>query len=108
MFNQSAVWQLGGVKVTGSTGYFHTTDYAARLYVYERSPLYSFSFPAYYGEGLRLSLMAQTTFSRRLTLTAKLGFTHYLDRDVIGSGLQQIDSPSQTDLDLQVRWKLWN
>jgi pyruvate kinase len=21
---------------------------------------------------------------------------------------QQIDSPSQTDLDLQVRWKLWN
>lgn len=106
MLSQTASCQWRTFRLSGNAGYFHTTDYAARLYVYERGPLYNFSFPAYYGEGLRLSLMAQTTIARRLTLTAKLGFTHYTDRNIIGSGLQQIDSPTQTDLDLQVRWKL--
>lgn len=106
MLSQTGACQWHTLRLSGSAGFFHTTDYAARLYVYERAPLYNFSFPAYYGEGLRLSLMVQTTVARRLTLTAKLGFTHYTDRDVIGSGLQQIDSPSQTDIDLQVRWKL--
>lgn len=86
-------------------GYFHTTGYDSRLYVYERGPLYSFSFPAYYGEGLRLHLLAQVSIGRSLSLTAKLGYTRYFDRSTIGSGLQQIDGPSQTDLDLQARWK---
>lgn len=86
-------------------GYFHTTGYDSRLYVYERGPLYSFSFPAYYGEGLRLHLLAQVSVSHNLSLTAKIGYTHYYDRSTIGSGLQQIDGSSQTDLDLQARWK---
>ena len=86
-------------------GYFHTMGYDSRLYVYERGPLYSFSFPAYYGEGLRLHLLAQVSIGRSLSLTAKLGYTRYFDRSTIGSGLQQIDGPSQTDLDLQARWK---
>ena len=74
-------------KLSAHAAYFHTDSYDSRLYVYERGPLYSFSFPAYYDEGVRLALMAQTTISRRLTLTAKTGYT----RDV--------------DLELQVRWK---
>jgi hypothetical protein len=51
-------------------------------------------------------MMIQATISRRLTLTAKGGYTHYLDRDVISSGLQQIDGSTMTDVDLQFRWKL--
>ena len=86
-------------------GYFHTTGYDSRLYVYESGPLYNFSIPAYFGEGLRLHLMSKVNVSRRLSLTAKLGYTHYFDRSTIGSGIQQIDSSSQTDLDLQFRWK---
>lgn len=98
---QRRVWK-GGV----SGGYFHTTGYASRLYVYEAGPRYSFSFPAFSGEGLRLSLMVQLSPVSPLTLTAKVGFTRYFDRDTIGSDLQQIDSPSQTDLDVQLRWRL--
>ena len=101
--NVSARWSVLKLNVGG--GYFHTTGYDSRLYTYERGTLYNFSFPAFYGEGLRLMLMAQGQPNRRLTLTAKLGYTHYFDRNTIGSGLQQIDSSSQTDLDLQVRWK---
>lgn len=92
-------------KVSATAGYFHTDSYACRLYVYENSPLYSFSFPAYYGEGMRLALMMQATVMQRLTLTAKVSHTRYFDRSTIGSGLQEIDSHETTDLDLQVRWK---
>ena len=100
----TAQWRL--LKLGSSAGYFNTDSYDTRIYVYERSPLYNFSFPSFYGEGFRLMLMAQGNVSRHLTLTAKLGFTHYFDRSTIGSGLQEINSSSQTDLDLQIRWKL--
>ena len=97
-------WRL--VKVSGSAGYFHTDSYDTRIYVYERTPLYNFSFPSFYGEGLRLMLMAQGNVNSRLTLTAKLWFTHYFDRSTIGSGMQEISGSSQTDLDVQLRWKM--
>ena len=41
-----------------------------------------------------------------LTAMAKVGFTRYFDRDDIGSSLQTIDSPSQTDLDVMLKWTL--
>jgi len=105
MLTQSATAQWRLFKVSASAGYFCTDSYASRLYVYERSPLYTFSFPAYYGRGQRLALMVQAAVTPQLTLTAKAGCTHYLDRNTIGSGLQQIDGSTQSDLDLQVRWK---
>ena len=49
--------------------------------------------------------MARIDLSRQLMLTAKVGVTNYFDRPVIGTGYQQIDASSQTDLDLQFRWK---
>ena len=58
-----------------------------------------------YGEGIRYWLMARANIGRRLLLTAKVGVTDYFDRSTIGSSYQQIDASSQTDLDLQIRWK---
>ena len=105
MLSQQATAQWQRLRLSATLGYFHTDSYASRLYVYERSPLYTFAFPAYYGHGLRVALMAQATLAARLTLTAKAGCTRYLDRTTIGSALQQINGKSQTDIDLQVRWK---
>ena len=87
------------------TGYFHTDGYNSRVYLYEQGPLYTYSSLQLYGEGLRYWLMARVSLGRNLTLTAKAGVTDYRDRQTIGSGYQQIDGSSQTDLDLQVRWK---
>ena len=106
MVSQAAATQWRKLKLSLNAGYFHTDSYAARLYVYERSPLYSFTFPSYYGEGIRCAIMVQGNIGRRLTLTAKCGMTHYIDRSTIGSGLQQIDSPTQTDMEVQARWRL--
>ena len=88
-----------------SITYFHSDTYNSRLYVYERGPLYSFYVPSFYGEGIRYTLMAKAQLRKQLTLTAKLGVTNYFDRTVIGSGTQAIDGSSQTDLDIQLKWR---
>lgn len=105
MLSEAVTAQWQPVKLSLNAGYFHTDSYATRLFVYERGPLYTFSFPSYYGEGMRLALMAQATVGKRLTLTAKAGYTRYFDRSTIGTGLQEIKASHTTDLDLQVRWK---
>jgi hypothetical protein len=105
MRSETVGGQWRTLKAAVGGGYFHTTGYASRLYVYERSPRYNFSYPAFYGEGMRLMLMLQGALVSRLTLTAKVGLTRYFDRSTIGTGLQQINSSTQTDLDLQLRWK---
>lgn len=102
--SETVGWNIRRLKLNVNAGYFHTDSYDSRIYTYERGPLYTFSFPSFYGEGMRGAVMAQLKLNRRLSLTAKLGYTHYFDRSTIGSGLQQIDHSSQTDLDLQARW----
>lgn len=88
-----------------SAAWFHTDDYSSRISMYEKSLLYAFSIPSFYGEGLRFSLQAQYTFRKRLTLEAKYACTWYQDRDVIGSALEQIEGNSKQDLYMQFRWK---
>ena len=65
--------------------YYHTDNYASRVYLYENAPLYTYSVMQLYGEGFRYWLMARAAVGRRLTLSAKA---------------------SDTDLDLQIRWKI--
>lgn len=92
--------------VWGSLGYFHTDNYESRIYTYERGLLYNASFPSFFGHGIRYAVQGQMQIKRSLVLVAKLGSTCYFDRNHIGSSYQQIDHSHQTDLELQVRWKL--
>ena len=103
MFSQRATWQNSHFKIDGNIGWFHTDDYDSRIYQYERSVLYDFSFPMYYGHGLRYSLMARVK-TGHLTATAKIGVTNYFDRSSIGTGLQMVSHSSMADMLLQVRW----
>ena len=105
MLSQQARWQKRWLKVTGSLAWFRSDDYDSRLYQYEPSTQYDFSFPAYYGHGIRYALMAQATIGAHLSLATKLGITNYFDRTTIGTGLQQINHSSQTDLLVQVGYK---
>lgn len=97
---QHAWWQL---NLMGA--YFNTHSYASRIYTYERQLPHNFSFPVYYGRGVRLSLTARANIGSWLQVDAKVGHTRYADRNTIGSGLQMIDGSMMTDLDLQVRWR---
>lgn len=93
-------------NATATLGYFDTDGYESRLYAYERGMLYSFAFPAYYGNGVRLAFMATSTFSDKITLSLKVGTTGYFDRKKIGSGYQEINQSSATDLEMQLRLRL--
>lgn len=93
------------LRLNGGLGWFRTDGYDSRVYLYELGPLYTYSFTQFSGEGIRYWLMMRANVGSRLMLTAKMGITNYFDRSTIGSSYQQIDASSQTDLDLQLRWK---
>ena len=103
----AAVARRGNMRwaFDGELSWFYTTDYAARLYAYERGLLYAYNYRSYYGHGIRGMLMAKCTLSGTLTCTAKVGGTCFFDRDTIGSGAQLIPQNHAEDIALQVRWK---
>ena len=105
MLSQNVEWGNKWLKLIGTVGYFYTKDYNSRVYLYERGPLYAYSFPSFYGEGIRWALLAQAHIHQNLMVLLKMATTDYFDRDHISSGLQQIDRSSMTDLELQVQWK---
>ena len=94
------------VETSAMMAYFNTKDYDSRLYPYERKMQGAFSMPSFYGKGLRLSVFCKAKVSDRFSLTAKIGFTKYFDRNVISSALRQIEASYQTDIDLMARWKI--
>ena len=104
MLSQQAQWKHRWLQLNAILTWFHTDDYDSRLYQYEPSVRYDFSFPLYYGHGLHYALMARADH-RRFSLIAKIGTTDYFDRAVISSGQQQIDHSSMTDLLLQLRYR---
>ena len=105
MVSERLSTQFKDIKIDVGAGYFHTDSYDSRLYLYERAPLYQFTFPMFYGEGIRYWFMARTRLINNLTLTAKLGVTNYFDRPTIGTDKQLINHSSMTDLDLQLSYK---
>ena len=77
--------------------YFHTDDWSSRISSYEKSILYAFSVPSFSGEGFRSCINLRWALIPAVTLYLKLAWTHYLDRDVISSGLEAIDGCDKID-----------
>jgi len=105
MVSEHLGWQQKNWQWNLATGYFNTDDYNSRIYLYEHQMQHDIAFPMFYGEGLRLAFYVRTDVVKNLRLSAKLGYTNYFDRSVIGTGQQQIAQSHTTDLDLQLRWK---
>ena len=100
-----SVRPLEWLSIVGNIGYFNTDSYEARIYAYEKGPLYTFNFPSFYGEGIRYSLFARADFSRKVMMIARIATTNYFDRNTIGTSYQKINHSSMTDLELQLRLK---
>lgn len=105
MLSCSGGYKQRAFAVDVGAAYFHTDDYNSRVYLYERSTLYSLSNNVFYGRGMRLYVKARVDIVRNVDFIAKVGGTKYFDRDVISSSYQQIDGSSMTDIDLQIRWR---
>ncbi len=85
--------------LASAASYFNTSNYAARIYVYESNVKYNYAnFSNLYGEGIRASLLCSAKISNKIKCYAKYGITHYFDRKTIGTGAQAIASSSKSDL----------
>ncbi|MGK7396327.1 MAG: ComEA family DNA-binding protein [Candidatus Cyclobacteriaceae bacterium M3_2C_046] len=85
---------------------FDAKDFENRQYVYEHDLRYTFSFPFYYGQGTRIYILSQVNLSPKITFWIKYARTSYYDREVIGSGLEQIEGSRKTELKMQVKYHL--
>lgn len=105
MVSQTASWQPRRLLLSATVAGFCSHVTGARLYLYERQMPHSFAFGSYTGEGVHGSLLVRYGLGR-WQCHARLGYTHYFDRPVIGSGWQEVGHSSMTDLDLQLRCRL--
>ena len=107
LIGQSAGYkfQTFPLKLDVGGAWFHTDNYDARISMYEKGLLYTFSFPSFYGRGLRGSLLMQYEINKNLIVQGKYGITCYQDREEIGSALEKIEGNKKSELYLQIRYK---
>ncbi|MDY4628391.1 MAG: helix-hairpin-helix domain-containing protein [Prevotella sp.] len=105
MITENIGYDIGKWQIFAGGKYFNTDGYDSRLYSYERAMPHTFSFPAYYGHGIRYSLTAIWSPLPTLQFNAKAGITDYFDRSTISSGQQQINASSACDIEVGMRWR---
>lgn len=85
---------------------FDATDYDSRLYAYENDVLYAFTSTAHYGIGSRFYIVAAWELNRHAEMWLKYSRTYYNDRQTIGSGLDEIDGNTRSEIKVQLRLSL--
>ncbi|MBB6462016.1 hypothetical protein [Flammeovirga kamogawensis] len=94
------------LQLSSRIAIFNATHYENRHYAYERNVQYSFSFPAYYGEGWKTYLLAKYKFGYGNSLSGRWGYTSFEDRSTISSGWNLVPSRYKHDLVLQLKLRL--
>lgn len=84
---------------------FQTDSYDTRIYTYENNALYVFSVPAYYYQGSRAYIMLRYSFLRKCDLWVRYGAFIYANKLATGSGAEQINAPTKSDITVQLRIK---
>ena len=107
LIGQNAGYKFRKLPLQLDVGFawFQTDDYASRISMYEKGLLYSFNIPSFYGEGERYIFNARYELNKNIIFQAKYALTHYRDREVISSGLEQIEGNMKSDLYMQLRLK---
>ncbi len=90
---------------TGRLAFFDTYDYNSRIYAYENDVLYSFSVPAYYGRGMRYYLLVKYDILKNMSVWLRYSQSVYTDRNVISSGLTEIQGNTKSEVKVQLRYK---
>lgn len=85
--------------------WFQTDDYDARIYAYENDVLYAFSVPSYSGKGIRTYLNVKYSPLKWMDCWLRLARLLYFDREIVGSGLDEIAANHRSEIKLQVRAK---
>jgi hypothetical protein len=93
------------LTLTARYALFQTDGFDARIYAYENDVLYFFSIPAYSGRGARAFILAKYDLGKRVDLWVRWAQFFYTDRQVVGSGLDESEGPTRTQVRVQARFK---
>ena len=85
--------------------YFATDGYNTRMYAYENDVLYSSAVPVFYDRGFRYYCNFSYDLSKKLTGWARWAQTIYFNKQLIGSGLDQINGNQRTEIKLQLGYE---
>jgi len=84
--------------------YFETDGYNSRLYAYENDVLYGYSIPVFYDKGYRYYVNINYDVTRRLSVWGRFAQTIYPDKNIISSGLDEIQGNKKSEVTLQAIW----
>ncbi len=99
---QDINWKISRFEITGRYALFQTDDYDNRQYTYERDAYLAYSFPAYYGKGVRTYLMLEYAMNKYVSFWLRYSLTRYLDQETIGAGVDTIAGNQRNDIRIQV------
>lgn len=91
------------LSITIRYALFGTDGFDSRIYAYENDVLYAYSFPFYYDKGSRAYILVRYRITRSIDINARLSQTFYTNRDSSGSGLDEIQGNTRTELKAQLR-----
>jgi len=90
---------------TGRVALFDTDDFNSAIYVYENDLLYEFYIPAYSNRGFRSYINCRYNITYNTMLEFRIARTVFENRETIGSGKNQIDGNTRTDVKVQMKMK---
>ncbi|OQY15436.1 MAG: hypothetical protein B6I32_07405, partial [Desulfobacterium sp. 4572_20] len=67
---------------------------------------YSFNFPVFYGSGQKTTILITLRPLRQLSFSTKISIIEYRNKEVIGSGFDQINGNKKWEAGLQLRLML--
>lgn len=105
-FQDVSYRRLGSpVQLTMRMCLFDADTYDARIYAYENDVLYAFSIPSFQNQGMRFYVVSRFTITRGIDVWLRYAQTYYTNLSIIGSGLDEIDGNTKSEVKAEVRFK---
>jgi hypothetical protein len=92
-------------SIVGRYALFQANDYNVSIYAYESDMVGSFSIPSFYYKGSRFYIMAKFDIGRHFDIWLRYAITNYSNKNVISSGLTEIDGNHKSEIKAQVTMK---
>ena len=84
---------------------FETDGFDTRIYAYENDVLYGFSIPGFQEKGIRFYTNARYNIKRGVDFWLRYSITKYNDQATVGSGLEEIQGNSRSEIKAQIRFQ---
>jgi hypothetical protein len=84
---------------------FSSDDFNSRTFAYENDVPGTFNIPSYIGKGSRMYVLIKYQIQKDLQIWFRFARSSYVGIETNGSGLNLIESPHTSDLNIQLQWK---